>query len=167
LVIAGNQFSSQGKTALPVASSIAGTPQRSIELALGQHVVVSPDASGPSMWWMILTVKHGDRNQPEYPGSANHPGAGQDRGKRGYPLKMRMDNPELVSRALAQWAEKMACSSNLLKRVNPQNAFIERLNRTYRTEILDFYLFRTLNEAREITERLLMEYNNRPHESLT
>lgn len=42
-----------------------------------------------------------------------------------------------------------------------------RFNRTYRTEILDFYLFRTLNEAREITERWLMEYNNeRPHESL-
>ena len=40
-------------------------------------------------------------------------------------------------------------------------------NRTYRTEILDFYLFRTLNEAREITEGWLMEYNNeRPHESL-
>jgi len=48
-----------------------------------------------------------------------------------------------------------------------QNTFIERFNRTYRTEILDFYLFRILNEAREITERWLMEYNNeRPHESL-
>lgn len=35
------------------------------------------------------------------------------------------------------------------------------------TETLDFYLFRTLNEAREITEHWLMEYNNeRPHESL-
>ncbi|GKW33481.1 hypothetical protein PEC730217_22610 [Pectobacterium carotovorum subsp. carotovorum] len=48
-----------------------------------------------------------------------------------------------------------------------QNAFIERFNRTYRTEILDFYLFRTLNEVREITERRLIEYNSeRPHESL-
>lgn len=47
------------------------------------------------------------------------------------------------------------------------NAFIERFNRTYRTEILDFYLLRTLNEAREITERWLNEYNSeRPHESL-
>jgi putative transposase len=47
-----------------------------------------------------------------------------------------------------------------------QNAFIERFNQTYRTEILDFYLFRTLNEAREITERWLAEYySERPHES--
>ncbi|CCF09202.1 IS1400 transposase B [Pantoea ananatis LMG 5342] len=34
-----------------------------------------------------------------------------------------------------------------------KNASIERFNRTYRTEILNFYLFRTLNEAQEITER--------------
>lgn len=48
-----------------------------------------------------------------------------------------------------------------------QNAFIERFNRTYRTEILDFYLFRTLNEARKITMRWLAEYNSKcPHESL-
>ncbi len=33
--------------------------------------------------------------------------------------------------------------------------------------LMDFYLFRTLNEAREITERWLAEYNSeRPHESL-
>lgn len=48
-----------------------------------------------------------------------------------------------------------------------QNEVIEHFNRTYRTEILDFYLFRTLNEAREITESWLVEYNSeRPHESL-
>ncbi len=48
-----------------------------------------------------------------------------------------------------------------------QNAFIARFNQTYRTEIRDFYLFRTLNEAREITARWLTEYNSeRPHESL-
>lgn len=47
------------------------------------------------------------------------------------------------------------------------NTFIERFNRTYLTEILDFYLFRTLNEVREITERWLHEYNSKqPHESL-
>ena len=75
---------------------------------------------------------------------------------------MRMDNgPELVS--LAQWAEEHGVLLEFIKPGKPtQNAFIERFNRTYRTEILDFYLL-----AREITERWLAEYNNeRPHESL-
>ena len=88
---------------------------------------------------------------------------------RGYPLKMRMDNgPELVSLTLAQWAEEHGVILEFIRPGRPtQNAFIERFNRTYRTEILDFYLFRTLNEAREITERWLTEYNSeRPHESL-
>ncbi len=88
---------------------------------------------------------------------------------RGYPLKMWMDNgPELVSLAQAQWAEKHGVMLDFIKPGKPtQNAFIERFNRTYRTEILDFYLFRTLNEAREIIERWLAEYNSeRPHEFL-
>ncbi|PWV89997.1 putative transposase [Pantoea sp. AG702] len=47
------------------------------------------------------------------------------------------------------------------------NAFVERFCGTYWTEILGFYLFRTLNEAQEILERWLMEYKSeRPHESL-
>lgn len=88
---------------------------------------------------------------------------------RGYPLKMRMENgPELVSLTLAQWAEEHGVTLEFIRPGKPtQNAFIERFNRTYRTEILDFYLFRTLNQAREITERWLAEYNSeRPHESL-
>ena len=89
--------------------------------------------------------------------------------EQGAPKALRMDNgPELVSLALAQWAEEHGVLLEFIKPGKPtQNAFIERFNRTYRTEILDFYLFRTLNEAREITERWLAEYNNeRPHESL-
>ncbi|HDR2877304.1 hypothetical protein CIW60_06270 [Enterobacter roggenkampii] len=34
-----------------------------------------------------------------------------------------------------------------------QNPFIERFGRTFRTETLNLYLFRKLNEAREITKR--------------
>ena len=80
---------------------------------------------------------------------------------------LRMDNgPEFISLALAEWAEKHAVE--FIQPGKPtQNAFVERFNRTYRTEILDFYLFRTLNEVREITDKLLSEYNcKRPHESL-
>lgn len=84
---------------------------------------------------------------------------------RGYPPK---NGPERVSLTLAQWAEEHGVMLEFIRPGKPtQNAFIERFNRTYRTEILDFYLFRTLNEAREITERWLAEYNGeRPHESL-
>ncbi|EDQ8758783.1 IS3 family transposase [Salmonella enterica] len=88
---------------------------------------------------------------------------------RGYPVMLRMDNgPEFISLALAEWAEQHAVKLEFIQPGKPtQNAFIERFNRTYRTEILDFYLFRTLNEAREITERWVSEYNcERPHESL-
>ena len=88
---------------------------------------------------------------------------------RGYPVMLRMDNgPEFISLALAEWAEQHAVKLEFIQPGKPtQNAFIERFNRTYRTEILDFYLFRTLNEVREITEKWLSEYNcERPHESL-
>ncbi|EAB6419225.1 hypothetical protein D6S13_24940 [Salmonella enterica subsp. enterica] len=48
-----------------------------------------------------------------------------------------------------------------------QNVFIECFNLIYRTEILDFYLFRTLNELQKITEKWLSEYNSEPrYESL-
>lgn len=40
-------------------------------------------------------------------------------------------------------------------------------NWNYLIEILDYNLFITLNESREITERWLVEYNSEePHESL-
>jgi putative transposase len=48
-----------------------------------------------------------------------------------------------------------------------QNGFIERFNRSYREAVLDMYIFQTLTEVKEQTERWLKEYNEeRPHESL-
>jgi len=85
---------------------------------------------------------------------------------RDYPLKLRMVNgPEFISLTLAQWAEDHGVQLEFIQPGKPtQNAFIERFNRIYRTEILDFYLFRTLNEVREITDRWLTKYNSeRPH----
>ena len=48
-----------------------------------------------------------------------------------------------------------------------QNGFIERVNRSYREAVLDMFVFQSLSEVREQTERWLKEYNEeRPHESL-
>jgi putative transposase len=74
---------------------------------------------------------------------------------RRYPLKILMGNwPELISLAIAQWAENHSLTRKFIK---PGNALIKRFNSTYRTEMLDFYLFRTSNEAREIKEHWLNE----------
>ena len=80
---------------------------------------------------------------------------------RGYPVMLRMDNgPEFISLVLAEWAEIHAVKLEFIQSGKPtQDAFIEHFNRTYRTEILDCYLFRTLNEVREITAKWLSEYN--------
>ena len=80
---------------------------------------------------------------------------------RGYPVMLRMDNgPEFISLVLAEWAEIHAVKLEFIQSGKPtQDAFIEHFNRTYRTEILDFYLYRTLNEVREITAKWLSEYN--------
>ncbi len=48
-----------------------------------------------------------------------------------------------------------------------QNAYIERFNRSYRTEVLDTWLFRDLDEVREIKWAWTLEYNEeRDHDSL-
>ncbi len=68
--------------------------------------------------------------------------------ERGYPEKIRLDNgPEMTSVALADWAEEHGVLLDFIEPGKPtQNSFIERFNRTYRTEILDLYLFSRLSE---------------------
>jgi putative transposase len=88
---------------------------------------------------------------------------------RGYPEKLRMDNgPEFISIKLADWAEKSNVKLEFIKPGKPtQNSYVERFNRTYRNEVLDFYIFNCLKEVRDITKKWIDEYNTeRPHESL-
>ena len=88
---------------------------------------------------------------------------------RGYPKKLRMDNgPEFISTALAEWAEEHSIDLDFIEPGTPtQNSFVERFNRTYRDEILNMYVFRNLNEVRDLTETWMHQYNDeRPHDSL-
>jgi len=88
---------------------------------------------------------------------------------RGYPKQLRMDNgPEFIATVLAEWAGEHGIHLELIEPGSPtQNSYIERFNRTYRDEILNMYVFRTLNEVREITENWMKQYNDeRPHDSL-
>ena len=69
---------------------------------------------------------------------------------------------------MAQWAEGNGLHLEFIEKGRPtQNSYVERFNKTYRDEILDFYIFHTLSEVRERTDIWLTEYNcERPHESL-
>ena len=88
---------------------------------------------------------------------------------RGYPTQIRVDNgPEFISRHMVAWADKHAVKIEYIQPGKPaQNGFVERFNRTYREEVLDAYVFSSLDEARRITADWLHEYNAiRPHASL-
>lgn len=88
---------------------------------------------------------------------------------RGVPRALRIDNgPELISQALVSWCETKGVELRCIQPGKPnQNAFIERFNRTYRTEVLDAYLFTDLEQVREITDSWMRIYDEeRPHRSL-
>jgi putative transposase len=64
------------------------------------------------------------------------------------------------------WAETNGVPLEFIQPGKPtQNSYVERFNKTYRDEILDFHLFSTLSEVQEITENWIKEYNEeRPHQ---
>ena len=88
---------------------------------------------------------------------------------RGYPKQLRMDNgPEFISVAMTEWSEKHNIYLEFIEPGKPtQNSFVERFNRTFRDEVLNYYIFSSLGELKEIAENWLNQYNTeRPHESL-
>ncbi|WP_172439843.1 integrase core domain-containing protein, partial [Pseudoalteromonas piscicida] len=68
---------------------------------------------------------------------------------RGKPKQIRVDNgPEFTSTALEDWAMKNDIKLEFIEPGSPyQNGFVERFNRSYREEVLDLYLFESLQEV--------------------
>lgn len=94
----------------------------------------------------------------------------QIRGQRGLPQVLRVDNgPEFLGEAFVTWAKQHGMAIRYIQPGKPnQNAYIERFNRTLREELLDAYLFATLDHVREAVHWWQLDYNEqRPHDSLS
>jgi len=88
---------------------------------------------------------------------------------RGLPQMIRVDNgPEFISHKLDAWCRENKISLAFIQPGRPmQNGFVERCNGNIRKELLNAYVFTTLNEVREKAEEWRLDYNcSRPHKSL-
>ena len=88
---------------------------------------------------------------------------------RGVPKQIRMDNgPEFISQHMGNWAKENEVELAFIQPGKPyQNAFIERFNGSLRNELLNAYIFDSLDQVRELSHQWLEQYNyERPHEAL-
>ena len=87
---------------------------------------------------------------------------------RGQPQTIRLDNgPEFLADRFAVWCADRGIALRYIQPGKPnQNAFVERFNRTFRHEVLDAYVFESLDQVREISAEWIREYNEeRPHDT--
>ena len=89
--------------------------------------------------------------------------------QRPLPAQLVLDNgPELISRALEQWAHAHAVALHFIDPGKPiQNAHCESFHGRLRDECLNEHWFLSLGDARHIVEAWRQDYNrDRPHSAL-
>lgn len=88
---------------------------------------------------------------------------------RGIPSKIRVDNgPEFISATFDTWCKEKEIQLVHIQPGEPtQNAFIERFNGTFRRDVLNAYIFKSVPEIKEIVNHWMHDYNyKRPHKAL-
>jgi len=88
---------------------------------------------------------------------------------RGKPERIRMDNgPEFIAQAMQDWAVANSIEFSYTQPGRSmQNGLIERFNKSHRTEVLDVWIFETLDQVRELNQEWMWRYNHvHPHGSL-
>src|SRR5207247_10415916 len=80
----------------------------------------------------------------------------------------RYYGPEFTAQPFVEWCAEHGVATHYIQPGKPdQNAYIERFNRSYRTEVLNAHLFESIAELRALTDTWLRIYNSeRPHDSL-
>ncbi len=87
----------------------------------------------------------------------------------GCPSAVRVDNgPEFTAQTFVDWCTEHGVAIHYIQPGKPeQNAYIERFNRSYRTQVLNAHLFESVAELRALTDTWLRIYNSEgPHDSL-
>lgn len=85
------------------------------------------------------------------------------------PSSIRVDNgPEFDSNALRKWCDERDIELNFIRPGKPtDNSYIERFNRTVRTELLNAWVFQNLEQVRDQVFEFMDDYNRtRPHQAL-
>ena len=80
---------------------------------------------------------------------------------RGLPQMIRVDNgPEFISAKLDVWCKEHKVTLAFIQPGKPtQNAYIERFNGSIRRELLNAYVFKTLDEVRHKPQQWAEDYN--------
>ncbi|WP_323134432.1 IS3 family transposase [Tellurirhabdus rosea] len=89
--------------------------------------------------------------------------------QRPLPKRIRVDNgAEFIADKFTKWCTDNNIEILYIQPGKPmQNGYIERLNRTFREDVLDAYLFESLEEVRILSDEWMDRYNRlHPHQSL-
>jgi putative transposase len=81
----------------------------------------------------------------------------------GKPRAIRMDNgPEMTSDLLVSWSQEQGIEHHFIQPGKPnQNAYVERFNKSVRTEVLNAWLFHSLGQTQEVIEDWREDYNGK------